>query len=122
MICCAHQPCFANGYHLAVTDFLYARQNLFEGLEKERENNNTGLDSEFSSEKKMEEIDEAAVDLAETEAIGVELQQFVAEVIGKVRTVVKMFRKSPLKDEILQKNIQAQLNTELKLILDSKTR
>ena len=33
-----------------------------------------------------------------------------------------MFRKRPLKDEILQKHIQAQLNTELKLILDSKTR
>ena len=33
-----------------------------------------------------------------------------------------MFRKSPLKDEILQKHTQAQLNTELKLILDSKTR
>ncbi|CAK8695489.1 unnamed protein product [Clavelina lepadiformis] len=33
-----------------------------------------------------------------------------------------MFRKSPLKNEILQKHIQAQLNTELKLILDLKTR
>ena len=44
------------------------------------------------------------------------------EVIRKVRTVVKMFRKSPLKDEILQKHIQAQLNIELKLILDLKTR
>ena len=33
-----------------------------------------------------------------------------------------MFRKSPLKDEILQKHSQAQLNTEQKLILDSKTR
>ena len=70
----------------------------------------------------MEEVDEAAVDPVEIETIGVELQQFVAKVIGKVRTVVKMFRKSPLKDKILQKHIQAQLNTELKLILDSKTR
>ena len=70
----------------------------------------------------MEEVDEATVDLVETEAIGVEIKQFVAEVIGKVRTLVKIFRKSPLKDEILQKHIQAQLNSELKLILDSKTR
>ena len=122
MICCVHQLCFANGYHLAIIDFLYARQNLFEGLEKERENNNTGSDSEFSSEEEMEEVDKAAVDLVETETIGVELQQFVSEVTGKVRAVVKMFRKSPLKDKILQKHIQAQLNTELKLILDCKTR
>ena len=71
MICCVHQICFAHGYHLAVTDFLYARQNLFEGLEKERENNNTGSDSEFSSEEEMEEVDEGAADLVETEAIGI---------------------------------------------------
>ena len=122
MICCVHQLCFVHGYHLAVNDFLYARQNLFEELKKERENNNTGSNSKFSSEKEKEEVDEAAVDLVETEAISVEFQQFVAEVIRKVRTVVKMFRKSPLKDEILQKHIQAQLNTELKLILDPKTR
>ena len=70
----------------------------------------------------MEEVDVAAVDLVETEAVGVELQQFVAKVIGKVRTMVKMFRKNPLEDKILQKHIQAQLNTELKLTLDSKTR
>ena len=43
----------------------------------------------------MEEVDETAVDLMETEAIGVELQRFVAEVVEKVTTVVKMFRKSP---------------------------
>ena len=55
----------------------------------------------------MEEVNEAAVDLVETEAIGVELQRFVVKVIRKVKTVVKMFRKSLLKDEILQKHIQA---------------
>ena len=72
---------------------MYARQNFFEGLEKERENKNTGSDSEFSSEEEMEEVNEAAVDLVKTEAIGVEFQQFVAELIGKVKTVVKMFAK-----------------------------
>ena len=118
MICCVHQLCFAHGYHLAVTDFLYARQNLFEGLETEH---NTGSDSEFSSEEETEEVNETAIDLEETEAIGVALQKFVAEVIGKVRTIVKMFRKSPLKNKILKKYIQAQLNTKQKLILDSKT-
>ena len=84
MICCVHQLCFAHDYHLAVNDFLYARQNLFEGLEKKRKNNNTALDSEFSSAEEMEEVDEAAVDLVETEAIGVELQQLVAEVKGRL--------------------------------------
>ena len=77
MICCVHQLCFAHGYHLAVTDFLHARQNLFEGLEKKKENDNTGSNSEFSSEEEMEEVDKAAVDLMQTEAIGAELQHLL---------------------------------------------
>ena len=67
-------------------------------------------------------MDEVAVDLVDPEVIGIELKRFVAVVIGKVRAVVKMFRKSPLEDEILLKHIQVQLNTELKLILDSKAK
>ena len=49
----------------------------------------------------MKKVNETAVDLMKTETIGLELQRFVAEVIGKGRTVVKMFPKSPCKDEIL---------------------
>ena len=41
----------------------------------------------------MEEVDEATVDLVETEAIGVEIKQFVAEVIGKARTLLRCFAK-----------------------------
>ena len=37
MICCVHKLCFAHGCHFEMTDFLYARQNLFEGLKRERE-------------------------------------------------------------------------------------
>ena len=71
MICRVHQHCFAHGYHLAVTDFLYAKQNLFEGLQKKRENNNTESDSEFSLKEEMEEVYKVAVDLVETKAISV---------------------------------------------------
>ena len=59
---------------------MYERQNIFEGLENEKENDNES-DTEFSSEEEMEEVDEDVVDLVETEIIGVEFQGFVAEVI-----------------------------------------
>ena len=36
MICCVHQLCFAHGYHLAITDFLYARKNLKDSKRKEK--------------------------------------------------------------------------------------
>ena len=70
MICCVQQLCFAHGYHLALTDFLYARRNLFEGLGTER-GHNTESGSEFSSEEETEEVDKTAVDFEETKAIDI---------------------------------------------------
>lgn len=43
-------------------------------------------------------------------------------VIDKVRTIVRMFRRSPLKNEILQTYIKQEFGKELSLILDCKTR
>ena len=61
-------------------------------------------------------------DLVDTKTINVNFQLFVAKVIGKVRKMIKIFRKSPLKNEILQVHNQIQFNAKLKLILDSKNR
>ena len=45
-----------------------------------------------------------------------------AEIIKKVREVVKMFKKSPLKNSILQKYVQEEFGKDLQLISDCKTR
>ena len=89
MICCFHQLYFACGYHLAVTDFLYARQNLCEGLEEGIKNHNAGLDLKFSSEEEMEKVDEDAVTLVEAETICIDFRRFVTEVIAKIRRCLR---------------------------------
>ena len=43
-------------------------------------------------------------------------------IITKVRKIVKMFRKSPTKNDVLQQYVKDEHNKELKLILDCKTR
>ena len=42
--------------------------------------------------------------------------------VKKIRDTVKMFRKSPVKNDMLQKCIKADLNKAYNLILDTKTR
>jgi len=87
-------------------------------MEQERENDEC---SEYTEEE-IEEVDDDSLVFVEAESNGLDLQQFVSNVIGKVRKVVTLFRRSPLQNEILQRHIQRQFNAELKLILDSKTR
>lgn len=49
-------------------------------------------------------------------------KQNYEQMFKKVRTIVKFFRKSSVKNEILQKYVVADSNTEMKLILDCRTR
>ena len=46
----------------------------------------------------------------------------ISSVIKKVRKIVKAFRKSPIKNEILQKHISQEFSKELRLNLDIKIR
>jgi len=46
----------------------------------------------------------------------------VSDTISKVRAIVKLFRKSPLKNECLQKNNEKEFGKTLSLLLDTKTR
>ena len=46
----------------------------------------------------------------------------IENVLKKVRKVVKIFRKTPVKNETLQKYVLLEQNKELSLVLDCKTR
>jgi len=69
----------------------------------------------------MEADDGFVVDGSLEQAICTEKYN-VNAIITKVRKIIKMFRKSPTKNEILQQYVKAEHNKELKLILDCKTR
>ena len=46
----------------------------------------------------------------------------IRDIIQTVRKIVKLFRKSPTKNDVLQNNLRMQFSKEKALILDSKTR
>lgn len=94
-----HISCMAHGLHLCVCDILYSKPGVpqIDDFSDEDEDNNDGADS------------------------GHFVPQF-KNTIEKVRQVVRVFRKSPLKNDILQKFVKQRWNREQKLILDTKTR
>ncbi|KAJ6646598.1 hypothetical protein Bhyg_01811, partial [Pseudolycoriella hygida] len=51
-----------------------------------------------------------------------ELHEKYKVVVGKVRTIVRFFKRSPVKNDLLQSYVKAECSKERKLLLDCKTR
>ena len=129
LINCHQQLCFAHGIHLAVLDVLYVGGNrnlqyeteelLVEGNEFET-NRSDGENSEDS------DSEEGGMDILNELGAEKQLQMTTSYdiyfIVKKVRRVVKIFRRSPTKNPILQKYVKERHGKELSLILDCRTR
>ncbi|GFV91600.1 uncharacterized protein TNCV_770661 [Trichonephila clavipes] len=129
---CEYHLCYAHAIHLAVCDVLYNKQidlveNTVEVEDKshEEEDNDESeelvedldkaLDSEFESSVETDAL--FLVTYAEKNSI-----TYINETIKKIRNVVKLFRKSPIKNDILQKYGKEEFGCEKMVCLDTKTR
>ncbi|KAI8130534.1 hypothetical protein CVS40_0250 [Lucilia cuprina] len=99
------QLCIAHGLHLALVDILY-KSNDFPCESSSDE------DEEFDSFTILK--GDIKSDLTE--------KFNIKTLIEKVRKISKIFRKSPTKNEILQKYVKEMKGKELKLMLDCQTR
>ena len=50
-----------------------------------------------------------------------ELSEKIETFINKIQTVVRIFRRNPVRNDVLPKNCQAEFNKELNLITDTRT-
>jgi hypothetical protein len=134
LIACDHNLCYAHGIHLAVCDVLYRKTDTIvdammeETVEQTRRHSDGGdedEDNDFSMNIDSEvecggncdvEID-INLDVNDTDE-----KINVSAVINKVRKIARLFRKSPLKNEILQKYVTEDHGKNLMMILDTKTR
>lgn len=114
-----HQLCYAHGLHLAVSDVIYKNQ-LLEYAPTET----CSSESDDSDEEYLE--DSSFIISAPSHRkkdVRFTSNDFnMADTIKKVRQIVRIFRKSSLKNDTLQKYVRAAHETELQLILDSPTR
>jgi hypothetical protein len=117
-----HQFCLNHGIQLAVTDVLYPKKLPTTTNSTPHEPHDSAIlsspDSDDGSIHEMNGVLEI-----EREEIMVDFSNvFVNQAVNKVRKIARLFRKSPTKNEILQKYVLAKEKKELHLILDCKTR
>lgn len=131
LISADQQLCFVHGIHLAVIKILYKKSTAFENVANIE--NEVELESDTNWESNGESEDEFEdEDIENDNGLTIELQQNnileinhyeLAPLIKKVRKIVKIFRRSPTKnDKVLQHYVKAEFGKELVLFLDCKTR
>ncbi|KAF2889890.1 hypothetical protein ILUMI_16283, partial [Ignelater luminosus] len=104
--------CLNHGIHLAVTDVLYKRR-----LEKK----DSKEQSPNEKENKNKKSDKDEFDNDETEPqdlVILELRPNIQNAIDEVRNIIRIFRKSPTKNIVLQEYVQKEFHKKLNLLLD----
>ena len=109
------QLCFSHAIHLAVTDVIYKKEAAGSRMRDEEEEEEK--EEEVEVEEKEEEEEEE-----EEELSPLDLREDIGAVVKKVRCVVRYFRKSPKRNEVLQKYVLEERNQELSVVIDCKTR
>ena len=99
--------------HLAVCNVLYKNRSVTHIADKDY-----GNDQDKKIYEESFGIVTPTIALNEVPVFNVEIEN----VVKKVRKVVKIFRKSPAKNEVLQKYVLLEQNKELSLVLDCKIR
>lgn len=122
LLSCYQQLCFAHGIHLAVVDTLYKKESVIHSPQNEmtvvccsEDDDDDSCDDEMGEEQVF-------LFPQSDQPPSAELISLYKDLIGKVRKVVKIFRKSPTKNACLQKYVQQDLGKDYGLILDCKTR
>lgn len=122
---CYQQLCYAHGIQLAVVDVLYKKKPHKE-VEQAATDESDECEDDEDLETENTEMNDGlalAVTVEPTLVDSVELIPRYSALLMKVRKVVKLFKKSPTKDDLfLQKYVKEEKGKELSLILDCRTR
>ena len=114
-----HQTCYTHRVHLAIQEVLYEKNqsnNLDE--EKVESDNDEEEDSDSDNEENSRFIDDKTNESISLPKVKVHFQS----VIIKVWNIVKLFRKSPVKNDVLQEEVKKHHGREVAFILDCRTR
>lgn len=116
------QLCYAHGIQLAVVDVIY-KQQISSNEEISMQNETVGERVDENVEDDIENDENDTFDLSfPTPVNEVNLAVEYVEVIKKVRKIVKLFKHSPTKNDLLQTYMEKDMGKSFSLLLDCKTR
>ena len=110
-----HQTCYTHGVHLAVQEVLYEK-NQSNNLDKEKveSDNDEEEDSDSDNKENSRFIHDEINESISLLKVKVHFQS----VIIKFWKIVKLFRKSPVKNNVLQEEVKKHHGREVALILE----
>ena len=113
-----HQLCLAHGIQLSVIKVLYKRSV----------SDNNSVENQEVAITEFEQCEDEEEDIGvfdvieDTSTTDSSIQhESIGPIITKIRKIVVIFRRSPAKNDILQKHVKDEFKKELTLILDTKT-
>ena len=111
------QLCYAHGLQLAIQDVFYRNQSI-----RTESVDTSETDEQDENDNDESDDDDGLLVLGSTAEIPIVLNLDTYEMVNKVRRIVKIFKRSPLKNEILQRYVKEIYPNGLNVILDCKTR
>ncbi|KAF2888514.1 hypothetical protein ILUMI_17659 [Ignelater luminosus] len=119
------QLCYAHGLQLGILDVIYKKKNGHESIQQgqidvllenpEAETNNDGDKSNITDD------DRFIVEVSSSSEIERELISDFNDIINKVREIVRLFKGSPTKNDMLQEYVKKEIGRKIKLDRDYKT-
>jgi len=91
-----HQVCVNHGLHLAVTQVIYKRNDHVDDKNEEEDKLEESEECEDDEEEDCASLFEEATDQP------LQIEDQFKGTIGKARKIVKLFRRSPVKNDLLQ--------------------
>ena len=120
---CEHIVCLSNMLHLVITDVFYKKKKTADDSDSEETEDQEQQDDD--DEEEVDDNDASIPSLEEPLGLGEALPELAGDiepVIKKVRKIVSKFRRSPVKNDLLQKEVALTFDKELTLLRDCKTR
>ncbi len=114
-----HQVCTLHGLHLAVTDVFYKQKTRHE---RDSESEQDSEDEERDTEIYTTVVTDLGGNEEEPDYTQVEINDNFAPLINRVRKISRSFRRSPLKNDLLEKKCQEKNIRPKPLMIDTKTR
>lgn len=129
LIGCELQICYNHSIHLAVTDVFYKKKGnkSDENVEIDEFNLNAEAEEDEdeigdSDEDEMNEDEDIIFQENPSDVIAYSENSPISEILKKCRKIVKIFKRSSVKNAILQKFVTEEHGKELSLLLDCPTR
>lgn len=117
-----HQTCNNHAFHLAVMDVIFRKSVADEDMDS-GDGDDNDRDSDLFNDDDEDDDNEDETDIyGENNEDILEMREDLKSVLSKVRKIVMLIKRSPVKNNVFQNHVKEQHGKEMSLLMDCRTR